>query len=352
MNDKPTALEPLNPEPPKPTAVTRYGRPLITEKSLIEEGTQRKLLMSYVQAHMIVGVDYGVIQGTQKKTLLKPGAEKLTDLFMCVPEFEIIERVEDFDRPLFHYVMRCRIITRESGVIVAEGFGSCNSRESRYRWRNGERKCPLCNAPAIAKSKYPPRDKPKNDPPGWYCNAKKSGCGAEYAHDDKQITSQPQGKIENPDAADFANTCLKMAKKRAHVDAAMATARCSDMFTQDMDDDIEEPAEHSQQQPAQPRQQPPKQLAPAQQKVPAGIVEAVAQLTAEPTLLDEVLDLIAQTGTEDQVLSNYDIESLTHLDLNDDDLAALKVWLEKKLAKQQQRQQQAQPQSTNGEVIL
>jgi hypothetical protein len=209
--------------------LVRYGRPLLTVESLTEEGQQRQLLMRYVQAHMVEGTDFGVIPGTKNRTLLKPGAEKLTDLFRCTAEFTIAEKVEDWDRPLIHYVFRCRIVSRETGGVVAEGFGSCNSHESKYRYRNGERVCPACGKPTIIAGK-------KEYGGGFLCFAKKGGCGAKFNDRDQSITGQTVGKVENPDVADVANTILKMAKKRAHVDAAIALARCSDMFTQDVED--------------------------------------------------------------------------------------------------------------------
>ena len=207
----------------------RYGRPLIDTATLVEEGQQRQLLMRYVQAHMLEGTDFGVIPGTKNRTLLKPGAEKLTDLFRCTPVFEIIERVEDWDRPLIHYVFRCRIVSRETAQVVAEGFGSCNTREAKYRWRTAERKCPKCGKAAIIRGK-------EEFGGGFLCFKKKDGCGAKFDGNDAAITGQVVGRAENPDVADHANTVLKMAKKRAHVDAAIALARCSDMFTQDAED--------------------------------------------------------------------------------------------------------------------
>ena len=209
--------------------LVRYGRPLLTLESLVEEGQQRQLLMKYVQAHMVEGTDFGVIPGTKNKTLLKPGAEKLTDLFRCSAEFTIVEKVEDWDKPLIHYVFRCRIVSRETGGVVAEGFGSCNSHESKYRYRNSDRLCPQCSKPTIIVGK-------KEYGGGFVCFAKKGGCGAKFGDRDPAITGQQLGKVENPDVADVANTILKMAKKRAHVDAAIALARCSDMFTQDAED--------------------------------------------------------------------------------------------------------------------
>jgi hypothetical protein len=48
--------------------------------------------------------------------------------------------------------------------------------------------------------------------------------------------SPAPGRVENEDTASLANTILKMAKKRALVDAAIAIARISDLFTQDVED--------------------------------------------------------------------------------------------------------------------
>lgn len=233
-------------QPEQTRALARYGRPLLTATALVEEGQQRQLLMQYVKAHMIAGTDFGVIPGTNdRKSLLKPGAEKLTELFRCTPEFTIVERTEDWDKPLIHYVIRCRVIAAESGVIVAEGLGSCNSRESKYRYRNGERTCPTCGKPTIINGK-------KEYGGGFICFAKKGGCGAKFADGDRSITGQTVGKVENPDVADIANTILKMAKKRAHVDAAIALARCSDMFTQDVEDAPQDDPVTARQEPVKP----------------------------------------------------------------------------------------------------
>ena len=53
---------------------------------------------------------------------------------------------------------------------------------------------------------------------------------------DDQSRSRNGGKAENPDIADTYNTVLKMAKKRAHVDAIITVTAASDIFTQDVED--------------------------------------------------------------------------------------------------------------------
>lgn len=213
------------------TVVPAPRRAQLTVGILKEEREQHQVLAQYVKQCMVEGTDYGRIAGSEKPTLLKPGAEKLIDLFGCTPEFTLVPEFchEDFESGFFKYTFRCRILSREKGAVLAEGYGSANSRESRFRWRLAHRKCPVCNKDAIiqGKSEYGG---------GWICFKKKGGCGEKYAATDERITSQSVGRVENEDIADLDNTILKMAKKRAQVDGAIALARCSDMFTQDVED--------------------------------------------------------------------------------------------------------------------
>lgn len=205
-------------------------------ESLREQSEIRSVLKSYIDDHMEQGVDFGTIPGTPKPTLLQPGAEKLGELFRCTPEFSITHRVEDWDRNLFHYEFLCKLIQRDTGVCISEGVGSCNSREDRYRYRKSSRRCPQCGAEAIMRSKYPPRENP-NAEPGWYCYDKKGGCKLQFDANDPEIVNQEHGKIENENVATQLNTLLKMAKKRAHVDASISLARrYGFQFDQDLDE--------------------------------------------------------------------------------------------------------------------
>jgi len=102
-------------------------------------------------------VDYGVIPGTEKRTLLKPGAEKLTTFFGLSTRFQVLERIEDWTgerhggEPFFYYLYRCQL--HRGDLLVAEADGSCNSRETKYRWRESKRLCPACQQPAIIKGR-------------------------------------------------------------------------------------------------------------------------------------------------------------------------------------------------------
>lgn len=179
------------------------------------------------------GADYDKIPGVDKPSLTQVGGQTLMQLLNARPDFEKMAFIEDFDRPLFNYVLKCNLISLRTGEIIGAGVGSCNSHESKYRWRQSQRKCPKCGAEAILRSKFP--DKNTKDL-GWYCFSKKGGCGAQFKGGDPAIINQQTGRTENEDVADQANTILKMAKKRAMVDATLNATGANRLFTQDLDE--------------------------------------------------------------------------------------------------------------------
>jgi hypothetical protein len=136
-------------------------------------GTMAKIgqFQKVVQSQLKQNHDYGVIPGTQKPTLLKPGAEKLLMLLGLRSEFEIADSTRDFEKGFFQYQVRCSLF--KGDMLITQGLGAANNRERRYQ---------------------------KQDP---------------YSVD---------------------NTVLKMAKKRALVDAALLVGSLSDIFTQDLED--------------------------------------------------------------------------------------------------------------------
>lgn len=182
-----------------------------------------------VRKTMIVDLDYGIIPGTQKPTLLKPGAEKIAKLLGLSDQYEILDKAEDWHEPLFRYLIKCRLIHLATGSVISEGLGECNSMEGKYRWRESKRKCPVCGAEAIIKGK-------EQYGGGWLCFKKTGGCGAKWEDGEPEIEGQTIGRVENDDIYSQVNTILKMAKKRALVDAALSAGRLSDIFTQDMED--------------------------------------------------------------------------------------------------------------------
>lgn len=173
-------------------------------------------------------VHFGKIPGTgDKKTLLKPGFDALCLAFQFSPDF--VKQPESIETDKFiNLVYKC-ILTSASGRVVATGIGSCNSKEEKYRWINSARKCPTCGKEAIGKSK-------EEWGGGWYCNAKKDGCGAKFKKGDRAIESQEAGRKENDNAWNNHNTLTKMGQKRAAMAAIITACGLSGDFTQDVED--------------------------------------------------------------------------------------------------------------------
>jgi hypothetical protein len=201
--------------------------PVIT----IEDATERyRAIVEYVSKLMKEGTDFGKIPGTDKKTLLKPGAEKLCTFFGLSKRFELLQSIEDWNgadhggESFFYYRYRCGL--SRGDLPVAEAEGSCNSRESKYRWRKGERKCPDCGSESIIKRKAEYGG-------GWLCLTKKGGCGAKFGDRDERITNQQPGRVLNPDICDLVNTIQKMAQKRAFNGATLLAVNASEFFSED-----------------------------------------------------------------------------------------------------------------------
>jgi hypothetical protein len=208
-----------------------YLMPVMTMQAVIQ---RRAAVVEFTKSAMKRGVDFGVIPGTgDKPTLLKPGAEKLCTLFGLSPRFAITNKIEDWngrdydDEPMFYYTYKCGLWYQDH--LVAEAEGSCNSHEKKYRYRQGERKCPTCGKAAIIKGKAEYGG-------GWLCFGKKGGCGAKFPDGDTAIESQQVGQVLNPDTADQVNTIQKMAQKRALIAATLLAVNASEFFTQDLDD--------------------------------------------------------------------------------------------------------------------
>lgn len=203
----------------------------------VEETIERHRVMNrFIREYLTEGVDYGKVPGSPaeaKPALFLSGAEKLCAFFGYVPHFESIVSVEDWvgtqygGEPLFYYSERC--ILSKDGAPVGEGKGSCSSRESKYRYRYSNRKCPQCNAEAIipGKAEYGG---------GFICFQKKGGCGAKFKSNDAAMTGQTLGKVPNPDIADVVNTIIKMATKRAYIAATKTATGASQWFSQDSEE--------------------------------------------------------------------------------------------------------------------
>ena len=135
------------------------------------------IVNAVTQSKLIRDVDFGVIPKTKKPTLFKSGAEKVAFAYGLMQRYEIVNRISSGgDAPFFYYEVKCSLIHIEDGkeYPFTEGYGCANTGESR------------------------------------------NGFAGAY---------------------NSANTALKMAQKRALVQAALAISGLSDMFTQDMENE-------------------------------------------------------------------------------------------------------------------
>ena len=168
---------------------------------------------------------YGIIPGTQKPSLYKPGAEKLCMVFRLEPDYEIIRefRQDDF----IAYTVKCTLRHIPTGQVIASGVGSCNSREEKYRWRYD----------TTPTEKQVPKE---------YWDARKAGDTKEMERliGKGMRTVKIEGvwwianatKVENDNPWDLDNSIMKMACKRALVAATLNATAASDIFTQDVED--------------------------------------------------------------------------------------------------------------------
>lgn len=184
------------------------------------------LVHQVLEKVMVKGTHYGTVPGCgARMVLLKPGADVLAMTFQLVPQFTVTRtELENGHR---EYDVTCSMYSAH-GVMLGQGVGSGSTMEKKYRYR-------------------------KDD-------------GGK--------------KIENEDIADVYNTVLKMAKKRAHVDATLTVTGAGDLFTQDLIDEDDQPARAPVAMPKAKQDAPKTATAPGHEVV--GIIEDVATFNSKP----------------------------------------------------------------------
>ena len=174
----------------------------------------QRSLNNYVASQMKEGVDYGVIPGTAKKSIYQPGAQKLLYFHGLGCRFEPgAGTVIDWKAPFFNYEFKAVVFHRRTGAVVAECFGSANSKEPRYAY-------------VWVKKEKVPRGINVND----------------------LITKEVSGgltlyRIDNQEPFNLPNTLMKMGQKRAMIGASLLACRAAENFTQaEVDEEDAEPA--------------------------------------------------------------------------------------------------------------
>jgi len=150
-------------------------------------------LTGLVKEYLVEGEDYGLVNGAPKSILLKPGAEKLCQAFGLAKKAEVLGRIEDWEGGFFHYLVRVSLIGKAGGRLEAEGLGCCNTREAR---------------------------------------------------------------LAGPDVYSMGNAVLKIAEKRALVDAVLSATSSSALFTQDLEDFVPRTGSKDQSEKSSPARQP------------------------------------------------------------------------------------------------
>lgn len=192
-----TALTVHDPATPAPAGRLTILKPVAPVGDVINGQNE---LRQYIKQALVEERDWGTIPGVDKPSLFKAGAERINAGYGVVPRYTVLEQeidhfVEvpwikrkkryekgtwtgDWDEErgtsigLYRYVVRCELVHRETGIVIADSIGTCSTLESKY--------------------------------------------------------------IDRP--RDAENTAIKMAQKRGYVGATLHAYGLSDEFTQDVED--------------------------------------------------------------------------------------------------------------------
>jgi hypothetical protein len=181
------------------------------------------------------GVHYGSIPGIPQKFLFKAGADKLSMTFRLIPSY----KVEKTSHEAGHvtYEVTCDLHHLPTGTFVGQGVGAASTLERKYRYRNEDLPTGVEVPPAWwqkrDKSNLPKILRNNGVQPKSADTMRKQGLELATSKVEGKFQIVYRKRIENPDIADLYNTVLKMAKKRAHIDATITALAVSDMFSQD-----------------------------------------------------------------------------------------------------------------------
>lgn len=184
------------PSVPSHSALERHENAMAFVRTAIETGRFKN------QVH------YGAVPGVKKPFLWQAGAQLTASAFGLAPKYSV-DATEDTDGGFYSYVCTCELVYPPNGMVVGSGIGSANSKESKwaYRW--------------IKKEDFKSDPQLRNVDPDS-CRTKSTQYALLY-------------RVPNFDIADLCNTLLKMAKKRAYVDAVLSTFGLGGYIGQDLD---------------------------------------------------------------------------------------------------------------------
>jgi hypothetical protein len=144
---------------------------------------------------LIRGIDYGRIPGTPQDSLWDPGASQIIGSFNCYCGQRRILKLEESDERIVVCV-EVPIVSRATQQEVGSGIGAASTLETKYKYR-------------------------------WVANPKQWGYDETAAKAFKTKRGRDDDgnsailyRIPNPEHSELLNTIVKMASKRAEVDAA------------------------------------------------------------------------------------------------------------------------------------
>lgn len=144
---------------------------------------------------------FGKVPGAQNPSLWEPGASLIMNGFGLFADPVNVDRTEDEDGHIrYNVTVYLRPIGPITNVAMAAGVASCSSREIKYAYR------------WVFEDEIP-------------SGIEKADLRSRTVRGDKV-----QYRIPNQDPGDLENTIIKMAVKRAEVDAVMHLPGCSELF--------------------------------------------------------------------------------------------------------------------------
>ncbi len=167
------------------------AQPLAVTPEYIESTrTSLSLLRELVTEVLVKGRDYGKVPGIQAEFLWDPGASQIIASFNChVGPRRFLSFVDDVQK--IAVVMEVPLIHTPSGAEVGSGIGAASTLETKHKYR-------------------------------WVDNPREWGFGEEAIKSMK--TKNQDGRtvyrVVNPEHDELLNTVIRMASKRAEVDAA------------------------------------------------------------------------------------------------------------------------------------
>jgi hypothetical protein len=171
--------------------------PRITPEVIAYTKQSIALLQGMVKDLLISGIDYGRIKGTPQDSLWDPGASTIIGAFNCYPGRREVLRLEDNDQKIV-FVVEVPLISRTTQQQVGSGIGAASTMETKYKYR-------------------------------WVANPKEWGYDEEVIKTFKKKPGRDEWganctvyRIPNPEHSELLNTIVKIASKRAEVDAAEA----------------------------------------------------------------------------------------------------------------------------------